>query len=125
MILDTNAISALFAGDISIKKSLMGQRRHHLPVIVSGEFRFGMLGSAKRTVLEELLTMLERESHILTVTTDTTTHYANIRHQLKLFGTPIPENDIWIAALASQHQLPVLSRDSHFDAVKTITRIFW
>jgi len=43
----------------------------------------------------------------------------------KKAGTPIPENDIWIAALAKQHQLPVLSNDKHFDLVKSIQRIGW
>ena len=51
--------------------------------------------------------------------------YADIRHELKTAGHPIPENDIWIAALARQHRLPIISRDTHFDAVSGIQRIGW
>jgi tRNA(fMet)-specific endonuclease VapC len=51
--------------------------------------------------------------------------YSRIRHQLKQDGTPIPENDVWIAALAAQHHLPVLSRDAHFDQVKSLRRVSW
>ena len=52
-------------------------------------------------------------------------HYANIRHRLRLAGTPIPENDIWIAALALEHQQQVLSNDHHFDLVEGLVRISW
>ena len=49
--------------------------------------------------------------------------YAEIRLELKRTGKPIPLNDIWVAALARQHALPVLSNDTHFDLVEGITRI--
>ena len=45
--------------------------------------------------------------------------------RLKKNGTPIPENDIWIAALVKEYSLPLLSRDSHFDFVHNITRLTW
>ena len=48
-----------------------------------------------------------------------------VRQQLKRAGAPLPANDVWIAALARQHDLPVLSRDAHFDAVPTLTRLSW
>ena len=49
--------------------------------------------------------------------------YADIRLELKHAGNPIPPNDVWIAALARQHVLPVLSNDAHFDVVQGIERI--
>jgi len=55
----------------------------------------------------------------------TTRRYAEIRLQLTSAGTPIPMNDLWIAAIARQHKMPVLSRDVHFDHVSGITRIGW
>jgi tRNA(fMet)-specific endonuclease VapC len=50
---------------------------------------------------------------------------ARIRRLLESAGTPIPMNDLWIAAIASQHSLPIISRDAHFDLVPGITRVTW
>jgi tRNA(fMet)-specific endonuclease VapC len=52
-------------------------------------------------------------------------HYAEVRQELRVSGRPIPENDVWIAALARQHKLPVVSQDAHFDAVRGIRRRTW
>jgi len=62
---------------------------------------------------------------ILPITEETATAYASLRIALKRSGRPIPANDAWIAALAIQHRLPVLSRDQHFDAVPDLDRESW
>ncbi len=59
------------------------------------------------------------------VTEETSARYAEIRLELKRAGTPIPANDAWIAALARQHTLPILSRDDHFDFVSGVNRLGW
>ena len=125
MILDTNAISALFSGDDSINAALEGAEKHHLPVIVVGEYLFGLERAKSKTILDRLLVRLVEESHILPIDVNTAQAYVTVRLQLKEQDTPIPENDVWIAALARQHELTVLSRDRHFDAVKGIRRIAW
>ena len=51
--------------------------------------------------------------------------YAEVRLALKAIGRSIPVNDTWIAAVARQLALPVLSQDAHFDAVKGLQRIAW
>jgi len=51
--------------------------------------------------------------------------YASIRDELKRKGRPIPENDLWIAALARQHKLEIVSNDPHFDNLRGIRRIGW
>ncbi|MBX3734827.1 MAG: hypothetical protein KF791_19795 [Verrucomicrobiae bacterium] len=56
---------------------------------------------------------------------DTADPYANIREELRAAATPIPENDIWIAALCRQHQLAVASRHVHFDRVRGLRRVTW
>ena len=56
-------------------------------------------------------------------TSATADAYADIRLELRQRGSLIPPNDVWIAALARQHALPVLSNDGHFDAVDRIQRI--
>jgi tRNA(fMet)-specific endonuclease VapC len=60
---------------------------------------------------------------ILEVDEGTTIPYSAVRMELKSRVTPIPSNDVWIAALCRQHSLPLLSRDRHFDAVSGITQI--
>ncbi|MEI9896232.1 MAG: PIN domain-containing protein [Chthoniobacter sp.] len=56
---------------------------------------------------------------------ETATHYGAISAALKKKGAPIPSNDLWIAALAVQHGLPILSQDQHFDLVPGIRRLAW
>ncbi|MEI6150869.1 MAG: type II toxin-antitoxin system VapC family toxin [bacterium] len=125
MILDTNAISAILDGDRVLHAVLAFADRHHLPVIAMGEYRYGLKSSKHRLALESLLNRLQSESLMVPLNSATAGHYADIRHELKTAGHPIPENDIWIAALARQHRLPIVSRDEHFDAVSGIQRIGW
>ena len=125
MILDTNAVSDLLAGNSDLETVLIDSEKHHLPVIVIGEYRFGLMASRKQKVLEPLLSRLEEESFILSPDRNTALHYAMIRHELKRKAQLIPENDIWIAALARQYQLEVASNDAHFDKVNDIKRISW
>lgn len=127
MILDTNALSALLAADERLLAVLSAEplAELHLPVIVLGEYRFGLLGSSIRHLVESHLAELEEQHTVLAVDRQTARLYAEVRHELKTGGRPIPENDIWIAALARQHRLPVLSRDAHFDAVAGVRRIAW
>ena len=120
MILDTNAVSGLFAGDPGLAKRLAVSERHHLPIIVIGEYRYDLLHSSDRRVLEPLLEQLENESFILYPDRTTTIHYAAVRQRLKLAGTPIPENDVWIAAVAARHGVNVLTYDQHFRAIRRV-----
>lgn len=97
------------------------QRRVALPVIVLGEFRYGIAQSRHRATYDEHV----RHFEVLEVTAETAVVYAGLRVELKRPGRSIPANDAWIAALARQHGLPVLSRDQHFDAVPSIERLAW
>ena len=125
MILDTNAVSSLFAGDSALPDVLAASSRHHLPVIVIGEYRFGLLRSRHRERLADLLAALIRESSVLVVDQVTAGIYSEVREDLRTKGRPIPENDIWIAALALQHRQAVVSRDDHFDSVRGLVRLGW
>lgn len=125
MILDTNAVSALAVEDVSLIAVLGSAQRHHLPVIVLGEYEFGLAGSRHRRELEKWLEALAAESIVLTVDRETARLYAEIASGLKRAGTPIPANDVWIASLALQHDLLIVSRDTHFDAVKQVRRVKW
>lgn len=124
MILDTNAISSLLRGDTDLVR-LLGTENHQLPAIALGEYRYGLRRSRLANELEQRLSRFESIWNVLAVDRQTTHHYARIRDQLRNQGTPIPENDVWIAALAAQHQLPVATRDEHFDHVHEIVRVSW
>jgi len=96
-----------------------------LPVIVLGEYRYGLSGSRLQSTLEPKLAELERFVRVLDITRATAKVYALVRTELKRKGKPIPANDAWIAALAREHDLPILSRDTHFDSVDGIKRVGW
>jgi len=125
VILDTNALSAFFDGDARLKVIVAKAARISLPVIVLGEYRFGLIGSRIRKVMESALDELQALSEVLLIDTETVRPYAKISDQLKRAGTPIPSNDLWIAAIAVQHGLPIVSRDKHFDFVRGIRRLVW
>ena len=125
MILDTNAVSALSFEDSDLVAVLGANARHHLPVIVIGEYEFGLSGSKRHKELKGWFALLVSESLVLTVDRETAAHYGAICAALKRAGKPIPSNDIWIAALAVQHGLPVVSQDGHFDHVPGIRRLGW
>ncbi len=125
MILDTNAVSDYARGEQGLLKHLMTSRIHSLPTIVLGEFRYGLLRSHSKPALQQWLARLETEMEVLEVTAGTAHFYASVRQELKDLGRPIPENDVWIAAVAREHNLAILSRDSHFDFVPGIVRVGW
>lgn len=123
MILDTNALSAWAQGDAGIEAPLRSAERLVIPSVVLGEYYFGIRQSRYRLRYQNWLSRFLPLTEIATITSATADAYADIRLELKQRGSPIPPNDVWIAALARQHALPVLSNDSHFDAVDRIQRI--
>ena len=125
MILDTNALSAFVDGDRGVGELLRRQARACIPVIVLGEFRYGIAQSRHRAAYEQWLASELPHFDVLAITEETTVSYADLRVALRQRGTPIPANDAWIGALALQHGLPVLSRDVHFDAIPNVHRHPW
>jgi tRNA(fMet)-specific endonuclease VapC len=125
VILDTNALSAFVDGDAGVGDVLRRQSRAAIPVVVLGEFRYGVAESRHRAAYESWLDSQLPHFDILAATDETTIAYAALRVALKRSGHPIPANDAWIAALALQHRLPILSRDHHFDVVPGLERKGW
>lgn len=125
MILDTNALSAVADDDAAVIAILARAEQMAIPVIVLGEYRYGIAQSRNRAIYEKWLTGLLNDCTVLEINEPTTHHYAAITLELKKKGKPIPTNDIWIAALCRQHSLPLLSRDHHFDLVPGNKRIDW
>src|SRR5437868_200985 len=112
-------------GETALEKVLPDVGLQFIPVICLGEYRAGVIQSKVRKELERWLEMLERSRNVLRLEVSTTHLYASIIVDLRQRGRMIPINDIWIAALALQHGLPVLSRNSHFDEIKNVRRVSW
>lgn len=125
MIFDTNALLAFSDGDKALIPLLMRAPRHQIPVIVLGEYRYGLLRSRDRIRRERWLDELERSFDILDISRNTARYYAQVREELRTTGRPIPENDVWIAAVVREHGLELLSKDHHFDEVSGIARRSW
>jgi tRNA(fMet)-specific endonuclease VapC len=125
MILDTNAISALAEQDKALTELVKTAPRVAVTIISLGEYAFGISQSRHRAELEAWLDALVLRVDVLLLEQKTLPFYAEVRSRLKVAGTPIPANDCWIAALAQQHRLPIVSHDQHFDSVKGVQRIGW
>jgi Predicted nucleic acid-binding protein, contains PIN domain len=125
MLLDTNALSALAAGDETLIQTIEKVPRLCVTIISLGEYSYGIAQSRHEIELARWLDAFLQRADVLYLRRETLPHYAEVRQQLKKDGTPIPANDCWIAALAKEHRLPVVSLDKHFDAVKGLRRISW
>jgi tRNA(fMet)-specific endonuclease VapC len=125
LILDTNALSAFLDKTAEAVELVSEARELAIPVIVAGEFAFGIAQSRHREAYERSLQRMLDRCAVLDVGIETSRHYAAIRLELKTAGTPIPANDAWIAALSRQHAFPIMSRDAHFDLVAGLRRRTW
>ncbi len=125
LILDTNALSVAAEGHPSVLGILAGAQQLALPVVVIGEYRYGIAQSRHRARYRRWLDSLIADCTVLDVTAQSAHHYAAICVELRQAGKPIPTNDLWIAALCRQHGLPLLSQDRHFDVVPGIQRLDW
>jgi tRNA(fMet)-specific endonuclease VapC len=123
MILDTNALSAWADGATAVRPALSAATRLVVPAVTLGEYLFGILQSRNRQRYEQWLVANLATAELATIGHATARTYADICLELKKRATPIPANDTWIAALARQHGLPILSNDTHFDVVSGIQRI--
>ena len=94
MILDTNGLSALADGESTLKPILREAAEVALPVIVLGEFRYGIRQSRDRQRYEQWLTESLGNFRILDVDEATAASYSTVRMELKKAGTPIPSNDV-------------------------------
>jgi tRNA(fMet)-specific endonuclease VapC len=92
-----------------------------LPAVVVGELCFGAQKSTQTALNLRKIDDLAARSHVLPCDIDTARIYGQVKNELRTLGRPSPDNDIWIAATAMQHQLPLLTRDAHFRHVAALT----
>lgn len=122
--LDTNRLTDLFQGDRELADRLGECDEVWLPLMVLAEIQAGFYGGSQQHRNEILLRsfLVKPTVGILLPARDTAEHYARLFVQLKRAGTPIPDNDLWIAALVLQHDLVLITRDQHFEQVPQLLR---
>lgn len=125
VLIDTNRYRDFCEGDPIAVEVFRSAYEIHIPLIVVAELRAGFaVGTRSRKNEETLRRFLHRGRVVVTVPDlDTTHHYAQLFRQLRSQGTPIPTNDIWIAALAIQNELVLFTRDEHFEHLPQLPRI--
>jgi tRNA(fMet)-specific endonuclease VapC len=119
LVLDTSAYSAFNRGDQRLKQFFKPDNQILIPLVVIGELRTGFSLGSKKQENEALLQKLLDSPNVgtITITDKTTRLFAAIFHRLKNAGTPINTNDMWIAALAFEHDCLLVSLDSDFNRV--------
>ena len=116
-LLDTNIIIALFANDLAVVERLSRATDVFVPVVALGELYYGARKSARIEANLSKIDKLASTAAVLGCNVATAAQYGIVKNALREIGRPIPENDIWIAAVAKQHNLTLVSRDEHFREV--------
>lgn len=124
-LLDTNIIIALFADEVDVKQNLATAEEVFLSSISLGELYYGARKSAKGGENLARIDEVAAESVVLACDTETARQYGDVKYRLRLKGHPLPENDIWIAALALQHNLTLATRDAHFREIEDLKTTTW
>lgn len=125
VLLDSNIIIGLLGGERAVLEGVRAAEAVYVPVIALGELYYGAHKSARPAANVERVTALARTAAVLPCEAETAAVYGALKAQLRAAGTPIPENDLWIAALARQHGLTLASRDTHFAAVPDLPLERW
>jgi len=125
VLLDTSVAVAHLRGIRTVTERFESFDAIFLPIVALGELLCGVRKSVRA---QENLSSLQswlRTVTLLSLTEATAGHYAAIKMELAQAGTPIPENDVWIAAHALEHGLPLAARDEHFRRITGLTVLDW
>lgn len=124
VLLDTSVIVDYIRGDQRLRPRFAAATMY-VPLVVVGELHFGAQRALRRG--DALMQVREFLRTVTVLLPDETTaeQYGQIKAELAAIGRLIPENDVWIAAMARQHDLPVATRDAHFAAVPLLRTLAW
>ena len=119
VLIDTNIYSLAMKGDVAVVNALRKIDQIGFSTISAGELFSGFKGGNREDKNREELNVFLDSPRVVVHTIDVATadFYASILNNLKVSGTPIPTNDIWIAAVAFQHGYKLFTKDKHFDLV--------
>ncbi len=123
-LLDTNIAIAFLTADESLQRPDPSAQLY-LSCTAIGELFYGALNSNQIDGNVRRLTEFIRDAVSVSCDDDTARIYGEIKTALRKKGRPIPENDIWIAAVAMQHSLTLVSRDEHFENVERLNLVRW
>ena len=123
--LDTNRYTDLCRGQPEAVEPVVRAELVMVPFVVLAELRAGFQVGTRARENERVLIRFLNSPRVRVLLPDdqTTHHYATLFAQLRRQGTPIPTNDLWIAALVVQHDLVLLARDGHFGHLPQIPRL--
>lgn len=122
---DTNAVIAYREGIQDICTIIDNIDTLFLPVIVLGELIYGALNSSRSEQNEKVIKKLLENSVLMNIDEAVAVRYARIRSELRKKGQPIPENDIWIAAICLENEIPLISSDGHFENINGLEVTKW
>ena len=125
LLLDTNIVIAFFALEQDILDRMQAAEAFFIPSIVLGELYFGARKSGKPAQNLMRIDELAAKTAILDCNAEIAQQYGQLKDNLRRKGRPIPENDIWIAAIAVQHNLTLITRDAHFSQVTNLSITAW
>lgn len=123
-LLDTNVVIALFSGDKLVTERF-SEAEVFVPSTALGELYYGARKSAHPSENLARVEQFAGATQVLSCDATTAWFYGEVRDGLRLKGRPIPENDLWIAAIAVQHGLTLATRDDHFNDVDGLKREKW
>lgn len=124
-LLDTNIVIALFANDTAVTNNLRNAQEVFVPSTVIGELYYGAQRSARVKQNVAQIDSFRAANTILCCDGITASVYGTVKNELRKKGRPIPENDIWIAAIGLQHDLTLVTRDTHFKEVDGVQIEAW
>jgi tRNA(fMet)-specific endonuclease VapC len=125
VVLDTNVVVAHFRNDPELTTRLKAAKATYVPWVVLGELHYGACRAQRREAQLNLIHEFLKTAMILLSDEKTGEQYGQMKAELAAIGKLIPDNDIWIAAVARQYDLPLVTRDAHFDAVSGIEVLRW
>ncbi len=123
--LDASRYRDLCRGVAEVVERTSQAERVYLPLMVLGELRAGFQAGRRARQNERILVRFLSSPRVRLLLPDaqTTFHYASVFAQLRQQATPIPTNDLWIAALVIQHDLVLLTRDAHFKHLPQLAQV--
>jgi tRNA(fMet)-specific endonuclease VapC len=124
-LLDTNILIAIFSKEAKVQAYLVNATEVFVPAIVLGELYYGAYKSSRVTDNITKIDEFAAKNAVLISDTATARSYGEIKNGLRAKGRPIPENDIWIAAIAMQYNLALVTRDGHFGEVDGLVIEAW
>ncbi|GGG91369.1 nucleic acid-binding protein [Parapedobacter pyrenivorans] len=125
IILDTNIVIELFKGNPDIIKQLGDLPLVKVPSIVLGELLLGAYRSSNPNKHLSQINGFLKKCELIGTNANTADAYALVKTDLLNKGKPIPENDIWIAAIAKQYNLTLVTSDAHFRQIEGLVIENW